>query len=77
MAIPIFRAAHIGIDHGAIDIGVKAASVGGPFAEALVAILVRRVFQRQLQVLALLPTSVARFDSDRPDVILSATGQTK
>jgi len=30
-----------------------------------------------LQVLALFPTSVARFDSDRPDVILSATGQTK
>jgi hypothetical protein len=60
MAIPIFRAAHIGIDHGAIDIG---ASVGGPFAEALVAILVRRIFQRQLQVLALFPTSVARFDS--------------
>ena len=77
MAIPIFRAAHIGIDHGAIDLAVKAASVGGPFAEALVAILVRRIFQRQLQVLALLPTSVARFDSDRPDVILSATGQTK
>jgi hypothetical protein len=44
MVIPIFRAAHIGIDHGAIDIGVKAASVGGPFAEALVAILVRRIF---------------------------------
>jgi hypothetical protein len=63
MVIPIFRAAHIGIDHGAIDIGVKAASVGGPFAEALAAILVRRIFQRQLQVLALLPTSVARFDS--------------
>jgi hypothetical protein len=31
MGIPIFRAAHMGIDHGAIDIGVEAASVGGLF----------------------------------------------
>ena len=31
MAIPIFRAAHIGIDHGAIDLAVEAASVGDLF----------------------------------------------
>ena len=64
MAIPIFRAAHIGIDHGAIDIGVKAASVGGLFRRSPVQpSSCRRIFQRQLQVLALFPTSAARFDS--------------
>jgi hypothetical protein len=31
MAIPIFRAAHIGIDQGAIDLAVAAASVGDLF----------------------------------------------
>jgi hypothetical protein len=62
MAIPIFRAAHIGIDHGAIDLAVAAASVGDLFHCGIFKILLRLASISSRFGTGLSPSPVAEFD---------------